>query len=306
MRNLIFILLALSLNAQQLIGTPDATVSGRLSLLGEPIMNITPKGIPVAMTLPMTYSLAWLEPDGTVATTLYASDPEGLQTDYDFHVVGSTFFLNGAAKWYRYLTNSPLNRGWAMITETHAGPGTFAVMMSNTNGHSEASNVVSFWSSDYSFTSGTNNGFHIYPDGVVSIKNGGTCMRPTGLVDFGLYSEINTSLGTTNKAAAVIGLIECDNDVIGDKAYAGYFSVATAQHSETEVGVHVETLTTSNLGTIAEFVSGGVTRLRIASSGVITVALPVYTNNAAAKAGGLVAGNLYRTGGDPDVVATVH
>jgi hypothetical protein len=34
--------------------------------------------------------------------------------------------------------------------------------------------------------------------------------------------------------------------------------------------------------------------------------LPVYANNAAAIAGGLVAGNLYRTGGNPDTVCVVH
>lgn len=34
--------------------------------------------------------------------------------------------------------------------------------------------------------------------------------------------------------------------------------------------------------------------------------LPSYVDNAAAKAGGLVAGALYRTGGDPDVVCVVH
>ena len=35
-------------------------------------------------------------------------------------------------------------------------------------------------------------------------------------------------------------------------------------------------------------------------------ALPVYANNAAAMAGGLVAGDLYRTGSDPDLVCVVH
>lgn len=34
--------------------------------------------------------------------------------------------------------------------------------------------------------------------------------------------------------------------------------------------------------------------------------LPVYANNAAAIAGGLVAGEFYRTGGDPDTVCVVH
>jgi hypothetical protein len=34
--------------------------------------------------------------------------------------------------------------------------------------------------------------------------------------------------------------------------------------------------------------------------------LPTYANNTAAKAGGLVAGQLYSTGADPDVVCIVH
>ena len=36
------------------------------------------------------------------------------------------------------------------------------------------------------------------------------------------------------------------------------------------------------------------------------VGLPVYSNNAAAITGGLVAGDFYRTGGDPDLVCVVH
>lgn len=32
----------------------------------------------------------------------------------------------------------------------------------------------------------------------------------------------------------------------------------------------------------------------------------VFANNAAALAGGLTVGQLYRTGADPDVIATVH
>ena len=34
--------------------------------------------------------------------------------------------------------------------------------------------------------------------------------------------------------------------------------------------------------------------------------LPVFSNNAGAVSGGLKAGNLYRTGADPDFVAVVH
>jgi hypothetical protein len=34
--------------------------------------------------------------------------------------------------------------------------------------------------------------------------------------------------------------------------------------------------------------------------------IPVYANNAAAKADGLVEGDIYRTGGDPDLICVVH
>lgn len=34
--------------------------------------------------------------------------------------------------------------------------------------------------------------------------------------------------------------------------------------------------------------------------------LPVFANNAAAVAGGLIAGQFYRSGADPDVVCVVH
>lgn len=34
--------------------------------------------------------------------------------------------------------------------------------------------------------------------------------------------------------------------------------------------------------------------------------LPNYADNAAARTGGLITGQLYRTGGDPDLVCIVH
>ena len=34
--------------------------------------------------------------------------------------------------------------------------------------------------------------------------------------------------------------------------------------------------------------------------------VPAYANNAAAIAGGLAAGNIYRTNGDPDALCIVH
>jgi hypothetical protein len=47
--------------------------------------------------------------------------------------------------------------------------------------------------------------------------------------------------------------------------------------------------------------------ITLAPDGAITMpTLKTYANNAAAIAGGLVVGNLYRTGTDPDVVCVVH
>lgn len=42
------------------------------------------------------------------------------------------------------------------------------------------------------------------------------------------------------------------------------------------------------------------------ASGTSLFAVPIYANNAAAIAGGLVATRLYRTGADPDVLCVVH
>jgi len=44
----------------------------------------------------------------------------------------------------------------------------------------------------------------------------------------------------------------------------------------------------------------------ISTIGLNLPTLSAYANNAAALAGGLVAGDLYRTNGDPDVVCIVH
>lgn len=42
-------------------------------------------------------------------------------------------------------------------------------------------------------------------------------------------------------------------------------------------------------------------------TGILSIfGLPSYANNAAAIAGGLVVGNVFKTGGDPDIIAVVH
>ncbi|MEE8598922.1 MAG: hypothetical protein V3S69_05350 [Dehalococcoidales bacterium] len=41
-------------------------------------------------------------------------------------------------------------------------------------------------------------------------------------------------------------------------------------------------------------------------SGGLSVTVPIYASNAAAITGGLVAGDVYRTGADPDALNVVH
>ena len=42
------------------------------------------------------------------------------------------------------------------------------------------------------------------------------------------------------------------------------------------------------------------------SGGILVAGVPAYADNAAAIAGGLEAGNIYRTNGDPDILCIVH
>jgi hypothetical protein len=55
---------------------------------------------------------------------------------------------------------------------------------------------------------------------------------------------------------------------------------------------------------VYDYVASGYGPLKAASLNLTS--LDVYANNAAALAGGLVVGDLYRTGADPDVVSIVH
>lgn len=65
--------------------------------------------------------------------------------------------------------------------------------------------------------------------------------------------------------------------------------------------VDLPALASTDLTDSADLVRTPATVLR--STGIV---LPIHANNAAALAGGLVAGQLYRTGADPDQVCIVH
>jgi hypothetical protein len=54
------------------------------------------------------------------------------------------------------------------------------------------------------------------------------------------------------------------------------------------------------------FSAGTVTASVVAPTVKLSTLPPVYANNAAALAGGLIAGQIYRTNSDPDFIAVVH
>ena len=57
----------------------------------------------------------------------------------------------------------------------------------------------------------------------------------------------------------------------------------------------------------ADGIAKEATGLSVGDDGSVSMAgVPVYANNAAAIAAGLVAGDMYRTGGDPDPLCIVH
>lgn len=59
-------------------------------------------------------------------------------------------------------------------------------------------------------------------------------------------------------------------------------------------------------GSGAVVLDSGCTLVNASFTGLTKIQLSVFSNNTAAIAGGLTTGDLYRLGGDPDLVATVH
>jgi len=67
------------------------------------------------------------------------------------------------------------------------------------------------------------------------------------------------------------------------------------------------TATTVADGAGSTLTGGTLTSTNINNSGNANFSgLPIFANNAAAVAGGLAVGDLYRTNGDPDLIAVVH
>lgn len=112
----------------------------------------------------------------------------------------------------------------------------------------------------------------------------GTSAAPAGDVGIKLKSYQSTAYGaiSDNSAARIITRNQAGTD------FGSWLILQT----------HAPGSGATYLSALILKPSGG-TRLLLAGC-------PVYANNAAAIAGGLVAGDLYRTGGDPDSVCIVH
>ena len=84
-------------------------------------------------------------------------------------------------------------------------------------------------------------------------------------------------------------------------------ALATAEKRVAVMGMRTDGATDSGRIEFTTWNAGAAgLRMLIDRDGVSIYGLPVYANNAAAVAGGLAVGDLYRAGGDPDAVCVVH
>jgi hypothetical protein len=139
------------------------------------------------------------------------------------------------------------------------------------------------------------------PDGVWADGSIGVGRSPTALLD--VYSAASHGLGVfatgdATKYARVSFVNPNGILYIGtDTSAGGITGIANAAFIDM-----------ANVFPIV-FLTNGTVRMKVGSGGIINITLAgltQYANNAAAAAGGKVSGDLYRTGGDPDLVCVVH
>lgn len=118
----------------------------------------------------------------------------------------------------------------------------------------------------------------------------------------GVYSAPQTDVGSTGTisfATAYDAISSAQGARI--TKYVGYYAHAPTVVAPGTIGtvyqMYLEAPTVGTVANYALYTAGG----RVHYSG-----LPIYGNNAGALAGGLVAGDLYRTNGDPDLLCIVH
>ncbi len=148
------------------------------------------------------------------------------------------------------------------------------------------------------------------------IANLNTYTLPSGVV-LDVYGGINI-VGADMNFPVGYGPKWATNPNVGiqidtNPAWMGNYYYPTTFLSTSAAGagtgwVFRDTATPANVVTILRTV-GGVSSMGIGmtpNSRLAVSGLPIYANNAAAIAGGLAAGDFYRTGADPDPVCVVH
>jgi hypothetical protein len=99
--------------------------------------------------------------------------------------------------------------------------------------------------------------------------NGDSGLTPSGAAH-AIIGNANTSLGSgTGKVYGVVGVARGSSDVVGDRAYGGWFKATAGAQTTTEVGLHSESADSS--GTAAEFGSGGTVFTSISGAGALTI-----------------------------------
>jgi hypothetical protein len=135
------------------------------------------------------------------------------------------------------------------------------------------------------------------------IFSGFNALAPTGME---YYRGASTS-GDTNFGALSLG-----NNQTGTNATVGiipFWNMATGGGEKriAQIGAATDGAVNSGKINFTTWNAGTSTvRFSITKSNVLIPGLPVYANNAAAVAGGLAVGTLYRSGGDPDTICVVH
>jgi hypothetical protein len=150
------------------------------------------------------------------------------------------------------------------------------------------------------FTTGGH--LEFYDTGVAIIN---TSLPPT-VNTSGSISPMNVASGFGASALEAISLRNTDGALGSGNRISSYVG------TKDEVGRIESTLNGIGVGEMSLFAlnTGGVMtrrlQLKATSINIPITGVPVYANNAAALAGLLVAGDLYRTGADPDPVCIVH
>jgi hypothetical protein len=149
------------------------------------------------------------------------------------------------------------------------------------------------------------NGISLITSGVATQASSLNFVRSsTGIVLANIAEYYDPSIGGYNELDIIDGYLTKTNSVIKiqnqgvDFGYSGTIQIDALYNVGTRATLKLYAVSTGTLATI--------TADKTLITGKLNATLSVYANNAAAIAGGLVVGDFYRTGSDPDAVSVVH